>query len=208
MEKSKPAPTPVSEETGRQAVARAVAGVAEQQRIAGRLPDTRAAEAFVRPIVEQTIKKHEERAVRDWLTPKSYARDDSAQVKPGESKARLDRGDVGENTTVISRPIDWKRKQAQKRPKNSEDRKLLERMELLEIFPEWRNRLLKAAADGEMAAINSGSPQDRQDMKRRMSIVADHMLKVVEQSNNVFGDYLNPRALPSGPIFSFGVKKP
>ena len=64
---------------------------------------------------------------------------------------------------------------------------------MLSKFPEWSDRLMKAAHDGETLAIKSGSALDRESWPRRQEFIAAEMMKVVEQSNNVFGDYRNPK---------------
>ena len=192
----------VSEELGRKAIDNVLKGVTTEQKSCGIEPSPSKAEAVIRPIVEKTIKEQEERtALGRFADPTNGA-------QPGESKARLDRGEVGEGAVAINRGVNWKARAKKQKPANAEDARLRERLALLSAFPEWKNRLMQAAHDGELAAMRSGSPEDRTNWNRRKSIIADHVLKVVEQSNNVFGDYLNPRALPSGPIFSFGVKKP
>lgn len=175
----------VSEETAREALGNAIKGFTTQQAELGVLPSSAKAEAFVRPIVDETIKRHESGINR--------TEDPSAGVAPGEPKARLDRGEVGDGRVLVSRPIDWSSRSVGARPRGKDDKLLRERLALLEGFPEWRAKLIAAGIQGEQEAINSGSVLDRVDMTRRAEFITRSMMRVIEQSNNVFGDYLRPK---------------
>ncbi len=190
----------VSDQTGRKAIEHTLSRLAKAQVQAGQLPDVRKLERFVRPIAEETFKKHEEKQARPAAWDKR-----GAGAAPGESKARIDRGLVGSGTTAINRPVDWKVKRARTAvPKTREAKLVKKRLDLLQQFPEWVNRLMKAAHEGELAARRSGSPADREDWTRRRSIIGDHMLKVIEQSNGVFGDFRDPKT--KAPPLIFGPK--
>ena len=193
----------VKEETIRKAVDRVVSGVASTQVQAGMpLPDIAKAEMFAKEVVAKQVKVHEERMSKllDDGTDKR-----AANVKPGESKARIDRGDVGDDTVAIVRPItsrEWTapngRAHVMGTPvqRSREQQLLLDRLNMLGQLPEWDAKLLAAAGEGDAYARRSGAPEDRLNIARRSSIVTDFMMKVVEESNAVFGDYLNPAAVP------------
>jgi hypothetical protein len=123
----------VSEETGRAAIDRVIGGVVETQRGAGvPLPGGRAVEDWARDVVVDTIRRHEERMAQPDLGF------DKREAPPGESPARIDRGDVGPNAAPVFRDLDESprgRQHLNPLPK-SRDLALLDgRMELLRYFP-------------------------------------------------------------------------
>lgn len=121
----------VSEETGRAAIDRVVGGIVETQRDAGvPLPGGRAVEDWARGVVVDTIRKHEERMADPGF--------DKREAPPGESPARIDRGDVGPNAAPLARNLEESARGRQHlRPlPRSRDLALLDgRMELLRYFP-------------------------------------------------------------------------
>jgi hypothetical protein len=183
----------VSEQTGRQALDHVVKLIVDTQKQLGVEPSQSKAEAFAKPLVLEQFRRHEEAQRRAPLVDKDGVDARGSTAKSGQAKDRIGRGEVGDYQAVLRRP-DWDGRQAQKKPADKEDRLVLSRCNLLGQFPEWRDRLMKAAFDGECAAMMSGSPHDRQDWKRRQSIIGDFMMRVIEQSNAVFGDYRNPKA--------------
>jgi hypothetical protein len=193
---------PVDEKTGRAAVEATVkATVTLQRELGAAVPDQTAAEAWARPIVEEQIRKTEEAETRRYLIPPTPA-------TPGEPKARIDRGDVGDNTTPIVRDISAatldKRTGLLKCDdphgrfrveKPREDKLLRKRLDFLGQFPEWKAKLEKAVWDGEALAR---SRDHVVTVKEKMSIIADRVIEVVETSNAIFGDWRHPPP-PSGP---------
>jgi hypothetical protein len=200
----------VPEALGRLAHDRAVSGLADQSRAVGQLPDLQRLTDFARPLVDQQIRKHEETV--PVLPAKKPVTNDGwdtrgQDAKPGEDKALLGRGIAGEGRTVVRRPVGWKERQKRQRPTSLEDALLRKRLALLSKFPEWSDKLLKAGHDGECQAMKSGSPLERTDWGRRKTVINDYMMRVVEQSNAVFGDYRNPKAKPSPIIVMAASRK-
>ncbi len=187
----------VSEETGRKALDTVLTNLSNTARQLGKLPDVSKLEAFAKPLVAEQFKKHEEAQGKGFFDKRAEG------AKPGESRARIDRGDVGPYQ-AINRPIqkNWHKRNKQKL--DAEARLVKRRLALLQQFPEWRNRLMKAAFDGECNAMRSGSPEDRTNWKRRQSIIGDEMMRVIEQSNGVFGDFRDPKVKP--PKIIIGAK--
>ena len=194
----------VSEATGRKALATVIGNFTTTQKQLGAVPSAAQAEAYCKPIVEETIKKHEEREARRILLPHEVK---TPSPRTGPSKARIDRGEVGPYQVVANETPGWKEKQRAAKKANAEPL-LRKRLEMLEIFPEWKNRLLKAAFDGDVAAMNSGCPEDRTNVHRRWSIITDFAMRVVEDSNRIFGDFRDRKRKPDRLIFGpLGVAK-
>jgi len=188
----------VREETGRAAVDAVLKAVTKTQEQAGMMRGGQAAEDWAREQADLQVKKHEEQQAREGLDDlkAEFSEEDPADPSP----SRLDRGEVPDDAVVINRSLDpatspLARKhlapQLDTRPLH--DRLLEARLNLLAQFPDWHAKLLQAGEDGERLAMKSGSELDRIDTERRHRFVAAAMLKVVEDSNTVFGDYRFPK---------------
>lgn len=186
----------VDEKTGREAIDAVLKGTVEMQKAAGMVvPDVAAAEAFARRVALEQIKKHEESEERRYLK-------DPSPLPVGVSKARIDRGDVGEDTSVINRPVGeaivgrgggpmffGKPNPNWTVTKPREDKLLRARLDFLAQFPDWLARIERAAMDGETVARARDHLSSHAEL---WSIVADHVIAVVEDSNRFFGDYRDP----------------
>lgn len=191
-----PSPT-VDEATGRKAVDDLTRRVVETQVRAGvPLPGGRVVEDWVRPIVEKTVRQHEERA-----TAPAPA-EDTRSAPPGESPARIDRGDTGEYQPIVRElgadsPLGKRHMEPQVLP--IEDMRLLARLNLLEKeFPDFARRIHAAADDATQRARNDGMTDDD---PRMLVIRRDAVLKMVELSGQPafmgglgLGSYLDPPA--------------
>lgn len=194
----------VSEQTGREAVDAVTRGGVEFQKELGiPVPSATKAEEYARKIVSVQIKKHEEDQEKAEFLPKHLQ-----PLDPSQPKSRIDRGEVGEDTQVFTRSIGTASIDAStglfkaddphgqwRIEKPREDVLLRSRLDFLGTLPEWKSKLEKAAWEGEAVAKRRDHVSG---LKERMSIIADHVIEVVETSNAIFGDWRNPKA-PKGP---------
>lgn len=178
-----------------------MAGVVEGQREAGvPIPGGRAVEDWVRPIVERQIKVHEERCAAGVPGPPATP----PVERDTESPARISRGDVGEDTVAIERPLDsreWReaqtaprgRRHVEGRPDTRplELRLLEARARLLFGLPEWERRLVQVADDAVAIARRNGFAAD---IPRTQELQATLMMGVIEDSTRIFGDWRTPAA--------------
>lgn len=133
------------------------------------IPDTRAIEDWVKPIVAQTIRRNEE--------PQQQA----AEPEPGESPARIDRGDVGEYEPILQpldnvSPLGKRHMQPQ-----AVDRRVLLRLRLIqEVFPAFARKIHAAADDAASRCVTQlGMTHDD---PRCTEARAEAVLKMVELS--------------------------
>jgi len=178
----------VKEETGREAIDRVVSGVIDtQKQLRVPVPDVAKAEAFAKKVVDETIKKHEERQAK----PEPPAPIGDVH-RPLAEKALAVPG-----TQEINRDVslsDWTAPQGKAHvagitpPRPLEDMLLEARVNMLGQFPEWAAKLHAAAAEADALSIK----RKTSDWKEIQSLRADFMMKVIEQSNAIFGDYLKP----------------
>jgi hypothetical protein len=192
----------VKDDTGRAAIDRVLKAVTSTQEQAGMMRGGQEAEAFAREVTERQVKIHEEKAARQGIDElKAQAVIDDADMATGpdlDSSSSLDRWDIPDDAVVINRTLDGpgatpaaqKHMLPDMRP--MEDRLLEARLQMLAGFPEWKNKLTDAWLLGEQNAIHSGSDLDRISTDRRFRFAAAEMMKVVEQSNAIFGDYRYP----------------
>jgi hypothetical protein len=196
--KSRPAPV-VDETPGRAAIDAQTRRVVETQAKSGvPVPGGREVADWVRPIVEKTIRQHEERvavAVDEEGT-------DTRIHPPGEAPARIDRGDTGEYEPIV-REFDEKESPLAKRHMAGpqvlplEDMRLLARLNLiLKEFPDFARKIHAAADDATQRARNDGMTDDD---SRMVGIRAEAVLKMAELSGQPafmgglgLGDYRNP----------------
>ena len=183
----------VDESTGRAAVERVLEGVTDTQRQAGMVPGGQAAEEFARDVVIRQVQIHEERAGRAVVEPSG---------EPA-SPARLDRGDIPEDAELIDNtlagPAADMTPQARRHMYGAtllprHDQLMRARLEFLRQFPEWDARCWAAWTAGEYAAQTSGSELERTDAMRRLRRATEEVLKVLDASSVVFGDWRKPRA--------------
>lgn len=185
----------ITEQTGRAAIDRVLEGVTETQRQVGMVPGGSDAEAFARDVVERQIKIHEEQLTRESTAP------DAAESCANESPARLDRGDIPDDASVIDNTLDAA--PAQMTPQAQRhmfgprlpllDQLMLARLNMLRQFPEWDARIQAAWVGGEQAAMLSGSELERTDAYRRHLKQSEEVIKVIDESSAIFGDWRRPR---------------
>lgn len=189
-------PATVDEATGRKAVDDLTRRVVETQVKAGvPVPGGREVEDWVRPIVERTVRQHEERMAQG-----SGPGEDTRTHPPGESPARIDRGDTGEYTPIVRElgagsPLAERHLNPQVLP--LEDMRLLARLNLLQKeFPDFARRIHAAADDATQRARNDGMTDDD---PRMLIIRRDAVLKMVDLSGQPafmgglgLGSYLDP----------------
>lgn len=218
----------VSEETARKSVDRITKAVVDAQKMAGAaVPDPAIAEDFARQCTGEAIKKHEEKMALAAITAPT-----APDRVPQESASRLDREEVGDDMIAIhARPLDKHNPknlspQARKHlfgqaPLAVQEQLIKDRVELLggkvtlviqngrmaQVlvggYPDWQAKLTKAYLDGDTKAMTSGVFEDRVDPRRRGSIIADEVMKVLEESNATFGDYRFPKT-PEDPKIIIG----
>lgn len=200
-DKATPSPT-VSEETGRKAIDDLTRRVVDTQVKAGvPVPGGRVVEDWVRPIVEKTIRKHEE-----TFSPASPRDEDGTDARPrpeGKSPDRIGRGDTGVYEPIV-REFDEQESPLAKRHMNPrvmpiEDMRLLARLNLiLKEFPEFARRIHREADDATQRARNDGMTDDD---PRMLVVRRDAVLKMAELSGAPvhmgglgLGDYKVPKA--------------
>ena len=173
---------PVSEATGREAIARVAEGIRETQIAAG-VPIPDGGVDWARQVVTDQIRKHEARVN---VLPEAAATDD-------EHPCRINRGDVGENSEVIDRDMSASaRGRRHLRDTRSLEILMLEgRLELIRYFPcepgcvepghvhAWNEKLIKAVDDAVVWTRKSGWTDDD---PRTTARLCDAMMKVVELS--------------------------
>jgi len=171
----KPRPDPVVKEPEiRAAVDFLAKGHVETQRKIGvTVPSAAAAESFAKEAVESQVKIHEDRCRNGVPEPKRPA------------PAQADDMDVRRPVGVY----DWNTRTNQFRPLGPVrgkqaapvDPLLQSRMDMLLRLPEWRSRIMKTWDEGLIASNGS-------------FVHASHLvMKIVETSNNVFGDWRTPK---------------
>jgi hypothetical protein len=164
----------VSEDLARKAVDRIVEAAVDSQRANGvPVPSAAPAIPFAQDVVQRVINEHEQG--RHAPAP---------QIAPSLPPDRLSRGDVGPDTQVINRPYN----PGQPRNKAPEDPRLRARLNFLGTMPDWEDKIIKAALEGETAAKRMGF----HDWDNRMSVVADYVIAEVDKSNAIFGDWRLP----------------
>lgn len=181
----------VKEETIRKSIDKITSGhVDTQRRMGNTLPDVVAAQEFAKDVTRQVVVDHEERHSK-FIPPRTE------EQQPALPPDRLSRGDVGPDDTVIQRGVgsaEFARDGAvsgnvqRRKPRTPEDPRLRARLDVLGRLPEWHSRLMAAALEGETYAKKLGV----HDEAGRMSIVADFVINVVEQSNQTLGDWRLP----------------
>ena len=182
----------VKDEMGREAVDRVLEGVTNTQRQVGIMPGGAEADAFARNVVARQVTMHEEREASAM---------ESAPVAPPPSAARLDRGEIPDDAEVIGNtlggPVNQMTPQAQRHMFGARlpliDQLMLARLKLLKQFPEWDARVHAAWLSGEHDAMMSGSEPERTDAYRRHMRQAESVIKVLDESSAVFGDWRTPQ---------------
>lgn len=215
----------VDETTGRAAIDRVLEGITDtQSKVGVPLPGDRAAREWAREVAVTQIKVHEEREARQGIDDLcSLAGPDD--VGP-PSAARLDRGEVPDDATVINSSLTQSQTpQALQHmgmaPVPMEDQLALARLKMLTrldpvtrepVKREWYDRVERAKVDGEHNAIHSGSDLDRLDAWRRHVFMTLEVMKVLELSIPIFGDYRTPKQngttklmYLNGELFEFDV---
>lgn len=204
-----PKADPVVKETEiRTALDRVTQGAVDLQRQLGAVvPNVELAKRFARNVVEQTVKRHEDRMAHPLREPGALSTPDPVPDQPPD---RLSRGDVGEGGVAVTRrtgtatydPLTGRFTAAIEKPKPKgapPDPLLLERLRLLDAdnetgdgkrYPEWSKKLWDAVNEGERFAIALGCTT----IAERLPIVADFVINVAEQSNVTFGDWRFPKA--------------
>ena len=197
----------VDETTGRAAIERVLEGIVGTQEVAGVLPGGSGARQWAEEVAIQQIKVHEEREARqgiDDLVGLDGGVDDPVDAS---SAARLDRGEVPDDAVVINKAIDESpTPQALQHmgmaPVPPEDALALARLQMLTRLdpltgqpelPEWYDRIEKAKVDGDFKATNSGSDIDRSITWRRHKYIAEEVIKVLDLSSRIFGDWDKPK---------------
>lgn len=201
----------VDDKTGREAIDLVTKGHVDMQRQLGvAVPSHIFAEIFARAVVEKQVREHCERSEHPTAQSLGHLEDKD----PTQAKSAIDRGEVGENTTVINRAVGTADFHAGRMKtldpnhpmrveKPSEDRLLRSRLDFLVTLPDWKEKIDKAKLEGEAMAKARLRRGAISSLKEVMSIIADYVIAVAEQSNNVFGDYRHPRSTPSAPL-TFG----
>ncbi len=186
----------VKEDLGRLALDDVTKRFTETQKELGVTPSAKKAEEFIRPIFDEVIRKNEIDAVP--AAP--------AATAPTAPKSKLERGEVPEGSRVIlAGDVDAAARLRAKQEIGRQAKLLLDRYQLIHatdakgeyLYPDWVQRLKLAGEAGDQAAMFSGAPEDRTNIHRRWAIVTEYLMKVIEDSNRVFGDYLNPKAKPT-----------
>lgn len=187
--------------------------VSTQEQIGIPIPGGRAVDDWVQGAVVKQVKIHEDRC-RNGVP-------ESAQALDVESPARIDRGEVGEGTTVVSRDLrstEWEQGRTAPAgrahvhggppmlmshsgrliPQDWDDRLLQARLNLLGGFPEWAQKLQRAAWDAVALSRREGRTDDDPETIKRLTVA---MLGVVELSavpvamgGLGLGDYRRPKA--------------
>lgn len=166
----------VKEKEIRSAKERLVSGMAESQRQAGMLPLIRETEDWVNGIVDDTVKKHEER----WA--KGQGDSPAPQTSPVDIQRHAGsfEWDLETNKFTPLGKVDPRFYEKPVIPGQTAEDKLIEaRVTMLLGFPEWQKKIVQAWNDG---VARTG----------RMSEAADDVMRVVEISSNVFGDWRKP----------------
>lgn len=159
----------------RKAKDRIVGGIADTRKKLGILPDTKSAEEFAKPVIEQTLREREEQRNKAHFTKKAE--------RP--APVAVDRDDVRETSRSIGSVTFDKRtgrvvdSNLNVKPKTlNRDaltcRLLADRLELLGKYPDWKKRV----EDAWFKTI--GGTEAR----------TWAVLKVVEASKKVFGEQL------------------
>lgn len=198
---SEPGPAVVPEATGRKAIADLTQRVVETQAKAGvPVPGGREVEDWVRPIVEKTVRVHEERMASG---PRDEDGTDARPAPLGESPSRIDRGATGEYQPIVREPGESPLAKRHLAPQVMpiEDMRLHARLELIRrSFPEFARKIHAAADDATQVARNGGLYDDDPQMQ---IVRRDAVLKMVELSGQPLfmgglglGDYRAPE--PTG----------
>lgn len=179
----------VSEGSARRAVDAVTTALIESQKAHGAVvPNVKAAEDFAKETVREVIAKQEDGAIGVPVGKPSGLGD----LLPPD---KLSRGEIGPDSKVINRAIADPEAEILRR-KAIEDKRLRTRLNYLGTLPEWEGKLFFAALEGETFAKRLGV----HDLNGRMSIVADFVINVVEDSNRFFGDWRLPSIRPLSKI--------
>lgn len=208
----------VDEATGRAAIERVLGGIAGTQETTGGLPGGEDARQWATDVAVQQIKIHEEREARQGIDDLMSL----AEPEPDETSAsRLDRGEVPDDATIINAPTgESMTPQALQHmgmvPLPPEDELALARLEMLTRLdpatgqpemPEWYDRIEKAKVDGDFKATNSGSDIDRSTTYRRHYYIAQEVIKVLDLSSRIFGDWDKPKIGAGTKLMYLPLKK-
>lgn len=211
-----PKPDPiVREKEARASVEELTKGFAADAHANGLLPPIRKIEEYAQEVTREQIARHEERFRNGVPDAKPIA-------QPG-SPATIDRGPFEDDLGLVEkleRGFDPKRHAAKTAARKIppaadivESRLVDMRMKhLLQVrdvngsrewvYPEWATRIHKAYS--ETLALSKNLELPDADAK---SNAADAVLKILDQSNAVFGDWRHPKAPNGQPLhFIIGVK--
>ena len=168
---------PLDEATLRETVDDLLARVTHQQRIEGRLPDVRAAEDFIHPIVAKVAASHEDERRHDLVRKEAPARQEEILTERRQARKlpdgwRLDERALGEidwnlGTNQFTGPAATRRRRRREGPAVKATRL---RFRFLAGLPEWRDRIMTAY--GELL------PAQREQVFR----------KILTDSVKIFGD--------------------
>lgn len=167
----------VREKEIRAAKDKLVSGMAQSQREAGMLPLIRETEDWVNEVVDDTVKKHEERYAKGLVK-------DAPEVSPSpinvEKHAGTFEWDLEKNSFSPIGQVDPRFYEKPGIPNQTREDKLIEqRLNMLLSFPEWHTKISDAWSKG---IARTG----------QMSSAADDVLRLIDLSSNVFGDWRNP----------------
>lgn len=206
----------VKEETAREAVDRIVGGFATDARAAGKLPQLREIEDFARPIVDRQIKIHEERCRNGVPEPVKQAPvpvvdSETPTGDKGVRKMQRHLGVVDWQPGTGQMQVRGKLhpKLAQRLARQAavpveadarEQAQLRKRLDLLGSYPEWSKRVHDAYFFGAgvatqqlleqgMYTITEVENMDNGVLEDVRRVATQHAMKVVEESDRLFGDW-------------------
>lgn len=151
-----------------------VAGIVETQKQVGMLPDVALAEKWADPIIHETDKTLTEAEEKAKLSPKKKA----VEEKPLEEGQRGGLVNWDLKTDKLT-PQKGAKLKVYFVPQKQEDILIYKRLKLLAKYPEWKTRVLNAW----FAPLPPWM-----DAKEKKSHRADRILKIIEDSDKIFGE--------------------
>lgn len=184
----------VKETEIRTAVDRIAGGLADNFRQVGKLPPGQELQDWAAEQVANQVAVHEERcrngvpeAASTQPVEKAKTRDDDAIT---ERPVGTFEWDTKTNEFTAVGPV--AKKFANRKPRLI-NLALKARLDFLRQFPEWDQRVLKAFHEGAWEAIKLGRQTGHMNPQDIAEKGAEYVMKVVEASNAVFGDWENPK---------------